>query len=119
MKKMVCDCCGGQVSDRGRCLYCGTLYEVTPQWFDLSEHVIIERPEIRTFVSQCTITAEAQMHYGKGAGEHYARKQMCMDLAKLLFESGMVQVRYEDDPCRMSTRYRATLRAVAPWTGGD
>lgn len=114
MRKMVCDCCGGQVSDSGRCLYCGTLYEVTPPWFEIERHVIIERPEIRTVCAQTTITNDMLKYMDYETCMDYTKKQLCSNIASFILENNMLDIISEDNHFDMSTKYKAIVKVVIP-----
>ena len=115
IKRYTCDCCGGTLQSDGRCKYCGTLYKITPEWFEEPVHIVLEHPRVNTIMARVKVPKEL-LYYEKNPEKmmKYVMEQAARDLARKILEEGQFEMESQYEPRDQSENYLFRVRNIIP-----
>ena len=108
MKELKCKNCGAPLRPDGKCEYCGSVF--IPDGFG---HVqIVHDPRAQVLSAQMEVPFEARHYMRKEDISAYSIRELTHQLAEGL--AAYMRLDVMEDPCRMATIVRGTVRVVPP-----
>lgn len=108
MIELKCKNCGATLRPDGKCEYCGSVFR-----FDSLTHVVCVHPADASVLSaHLEIPFDARRYMRPEDISKYSVRELSAQLAEGI--AGYMRVDVSEDPCRMATIVRGTVRVIPP-----
>lgn len=108
MKELKCKNCGATLRPDGKCEYCGSVFLLD----DFGHIRVAYAPQTQVLSAKMEIPFQARDYMRKEDISAYSLRELSHQLAEGL--AAYMRLDVMEDPCRMTTIVRGTVRVVPP-----